>query len=320
MINWGIIGCGDVCEVKSGPAFNLVPNSQLVAVMRRDELKAKDYAMRHKVPNYYNTVAAIIADKNVNAIYIATPPVYHQAYTIQALQAGKPVYVEKPVSLTAIECQQMLAVCNQLGGQVSVAHYRRGLPLFLKIKELITSNAIGNVQGITIALNQMNKEYVIPLNNNDNWRLNPKLSGGGYFHDLAPHQLDILYWIFGEPIHFKGSSKSTIPNVNAPSYTELTIDFAKGIQATGIWNFAAETNSEFCTITGTNGSIQFSFFKNPIIEVTTNNRTTKIELPHPLHIQQPMIEQVVNYFMQKGPNPCSLQEAAIVMQMMDATL
>src|SRR5688572_16383190 len=132
-VNWGIIGCGDVCEVKSGPAFNKVPNSRLVAVMRRDLVKAKDYAKRHGVPMFYDDAATIIHDPEVNAIYIATPPLYHEEYTIAALKAGKPVYVEKPVTVNSASCQRMLDGAAQAKVPVTVAHYRRGLPIFQKV-------------------------------------------------------------------------------------------------------------------------------------------------------------------------------------------
>ena len=96
-INWGIIGCGDVTELKSGPAFNKVSNSSLVAVMRRDAAKAEDYAKRHGVPKWYSNAEALIKDPDVNAIYIATPPSSHLEYAMAAMNAGKPVYVEKPM-------------------------------------------------------------------------------------------------------------------------------------------------------------------------------------------------------------------------------
>ena len=76
-ILWGIIGCGNVTELKSGPAFNKVPDSKLIAVMRRDREKAEDYAERHKVPKWYDDADKLINDTEVNAIYIATPPSSH---------------------------------------------------------------------------------------------------------------------------------------------------------------------------------------------------------------------------------------------------
>src|SRR5215203_4739288 len=145
-INWGIIGCGDVTEVKSGPAFNKVPQSKLVAVMRRNAEKAKDYARRHGVEKWYSDATSLINDPNVNAIYIATPPLNHEEYTIEALKAGKPVYVEKPMAIDAVAAGRMSTIAKQTGIKLCVAHYRRQQPLFLKIKSLLEEKAIGNVR------------------------------------------------------------------------------------------------------------------------------------------------------------------------------
>src|SRR5882757_10269989 len=104
LIRWGIIGCGDVTEVKSGPALQRATGSALVAVMRRDRAKAEDYARRHGVARAYDDAAALIADPDVDAVYVATPPSSHAAYTLAAARAGKPVYVEKPMALSHAEC------------------------------------------------------------------------------------------------------------------------------------------------------------------------------------------------------------------------
>jgi predicted dehydrogenase len=122
-INWGIIGCGDVTELKSGPAFNKVNNSKLVAVMRRDAAKAEDYAKRHNVPKWYIDANMLINDPDVNAIYIATPPSTHEIYTIAALTAGKPVYVEKPMAISYQAAINMVDFSNQKKGKLAVAHY-----------------------------------------------------------------------------------------------------------------------------------------------------------------------------------------------------
>jgi predicted dehydrogenase len=135
-VNWGIIGCGDVCEVKSGPAFNKVPNSKLVAVMRRDTEKAKDYAQRHGVAKFYSDAAELIKDDEVNAIYIATPPSSHEQYTEMSLKAGKPVYVEKPVTMNAESCIRMMRLEKDYNNRVSVAHYRRGTSIIQNSKKI----------------------------------------------------------------------------------------------------------------------------------------------------------------------------------------
>lgn len=135
-IRWGIIGCGDVTEVKSGPAFQRADGSSLVAVMRRSGDLAKDYARRHGVARWYENAEALINDPGVDAIYIATPPAFHKEYTLLSAAAGKPVYVEKPMALNFEECQEMIQACRSARVPLFVAYYRRALARFLKIKRV----------------------------------------------------------------------------------------------------------------------------------------------------------------------------------------
>src|SRR5689334_4034900 len=199
MIKWGIIGCGDVTEVKSGPAFNKVNNSSLVAVMRRDAQKAKDYAERHKVPKWYSDAHQLINDPDVNAIYIATPPSSHEEYTIAAINAGKPVYVEKPMSVDAVSAQRMVQAANDAKIKLSVAHYRRGHQLFNKVKQLVNDNAIGSVRLVRSAIHKKPVTQDEMNNPGRAWRVDQSIAGGGLFNDLSPHQLDLMYYFFGEP-------------------------------------------------------------------------------------------------------------------------
>jgi predicted dehydrogenase len=317
-VNWGIIGCGDVCEVKSGPAFYKIAGSKLVAVMRRDAGKAKDFATRHGASRYYTNADDLINDNEINAVYIATPPSSHEAYALKALQAGKPVYIEKPVALDAASCKRMIEASKMHAVPAVVAHYRRGLPLFRKVKELIRSSAIGDIRIITVRLLQPPSTKMI-INTEDNWRINPDVSGGGLFHDLAPHQLDILYWIFGEPKVITGRSLNQSKKYNAPDLTSLEGVFGDHICFQGLWSFSAPESSvaEECTIVGEKGMLSFSFFKNTPLNIKLDTNTEEIKFDAPQHIQQPFIEKVVKYFNGERKNPCSLEEAFIVMKMID---
>ena len=131
-VKWGIIGVGDVCEIKSGPALQQTQNSSLVAVMRRNGEKSKDFARRHNVPKWYDNAEDLINDPDINSIYIATPPNVHAYYTQMAANKGKPVYVEKPMARNHQECLDMVNICDQKDVPLFVAYYRRSLPNFLK--------------------------------------------------------------------------------------------------------------------------------------------------------------------------------------------
>lgn len=315
-IRWGILGCGDVCEVKSGPAFNKVRDSKLVAVMRRDIARAKDFASRHQVPRYYNDANDLIHDPEVNAIYIATPPAFHEAYAIQAMQAGKPVYIEKPVALNSQSCERMLAASRKLAVKASVAHYRRGLPVFKKIRSLIDGGAIGDPSLIIAKTLQGPSEK---MKAEDYWRTNPEISGGGLFFDLAPHQLDIFYWLFGQPSDVRGFSTNQKSPYPAPDLTTLDAVFDQRVHLHAVWVFNLDRSSddETCEIHGEKGKISFSFFRKSDIDITTSAGTKKITLDYPDNIQHPMIDEVVRFFRNEGPNPCSLEDALVTMRMMD---
>ena len=317
-VNWGIIGCGDVCEIKSGPAFSKVPHSKLVAVMRRNPDKAKDFALRHQVPKFYTAALELIQDKEVNAIYIATPPSSHELYLEMALKAGKPVYVEKPVSINAASVSRMIAMEEKYNGKVSVAHYRRGLPLFNKIKQLVQEDAIGKVKLILLRTLQPSTSKII-IQTEDNWRINPEISGGGLFHDLSPHQLDILYWIFGAPLQVQVMAANQGKQYHAADLTFVQIAFANDIYFDGVWNFnvAELTTEDSCKIIGDKGSISFSFFRNSTIELVNEEGSQWLEMEYPVNIQQPHIHEVVKYFRGETANPCTLQEALVTMQVMD---
>jgi len=190
-IRWGIIGCGDVTEVKSGPGLQKADHSKLVAVMRRSGELAKDYAHRHGVPRWYDNAEALINDPEIDAVYIATPPSSHKQYTLLSAQAGKPVYVEKPMALTYEECQSMIQACQDAGIPLYVAYYRRALDRFLKIKSLLDSKAIGEVRFVSMILYQpLPQDALDPAALP--WRVQPEIAGGGYFVDLASHMLDFL--------------------------------------------------------------------------------------------------------------------------------
>lgn len=318
-INWGIIGCGDVSEVKSGPAFNKVKNSSLVAVMRRDAEKAKDYALRHNVAKWYKDADALINDADVNAVYVATPPSSHEQYTIAAINAGKPVYVEKPMTVNAASAKRMMNAAQKKNIKLVVAHYRREQPLFKEIKQLLGENAIGDVRfaRLTFYKKSLSKEELrVPKTA---WRVDNEIAGGGLFHDLAPHQLDLMYYFFGEAEKAQGISLNQQKIYNADDIVAANILFKNGVLFDGLWSFNVSEGDEkdICEIIGSNGKIIFSVFGEPKIETIINGKKENF-LFDPLQlVQQPMIERVVEYFLDKGTNPCSAEEGYKIMEMMD---
>ncbi|MEO8823443.1 MAG: Gfo/Idh/MocA family oxidoreductase [Ginsengibacter sp.] len=318
-IRWGMIGCGDVTEVKSGPAFNKVENSSLVAVMRRDTEKAKDYAQRHGVPKWYDDANELINDSEINAIYIATPPSSHEEYALAAINAGKPVYIEKPMTLDYASANMLSKIAEEKNVKLSVAHYRRGQPLFNKVKELLNEKIIGEIR---FAKLEFYKKSLIPEALNIPkvaWRVNPEIAGGGLFHDIAPHPLDLMCWFFGAIEKASGYAAQQGKLYQADDIVSGNILFKSGVLFNGLWCFnVAEGNvKDLCEIHGSNGKMRFPIFEHKKIEIIKNDKTEEILFEPLTHVQQPLIQKVVNYFLDKGPNPSSGADGAIVMKLLD---
>ena len=319
-INWGIIGCGDVTEVKSGPAFNKVPNSSLVAVMRRDAGKAEDYARRHGVPRWYADAAKLINDPEVNAIYIATPPSSHEEYARAAFEAGKPVYVEKPMTNDYAAARSMVESAAIRNSKLVVAHYRREQPFFKKIKQLLDDKIIGEPLLVRLEFSRPTLTKEDLANPRIAWRVDPAVAGGGLFHDLAPHQLDLMYHFFGDVQKITGIATNQGGLYGADDLVVGNILFDKGVVFSGTWcfNAAAETATDHCEIIGMAGKISFAVFGGNDIEVLAHGVTTTHSFDVLPHVQQPMIAATVQYFLGDGPNPCSGEEGSEVMRIMEA--
>jgi predicted dehydrogenase len=311
-VRWGILGVGKVCELKSAPAMNTIAQSRLVAVMRRDAEKAKDYAERHGVPKWYDQAEALINDPEVNAIYIATPPHVHLELTQLAAAAGKPVYVEKPMARTYAECRQMIDLCTQADVPLFVAYYRRKLPHFVKIKELIEEGAIGEVRTVHINLKQV-LTPTLASQTDSNWRVIPEIAGGGYFFDLASHQLDLLDFFFGKITQAAGFSTNQAKAYPAEDLVAGSFVFENGVIGTGNWCFSTSSLTEIdeVVIDGSKGQIRFSTFGAG--EFTLTNEQEKpihFHLQLPKHIQRPLIQSIVEELLGTGSCPSTGESAA----------
>lgn len=293
-INWGIIGVGDVTEVKSGPAFYKIENSNVVAVMRRNAKKAADYAKRHNIPKWYSNASELINDSDVDAIYIATPPNSHANYAIKAMKAGKPVYVEKPMARNSAECNEMLKVSTETGMPLWVAYYRRTLPAFLKAKELIESGAIGKALMVNIKLykqaaerNQTKEEM--------HWHVFPEISGAGHFFDLASHQFDYLDFVFGEITEVKGTASNLAGLYPAEDTVSGAWKHKSGVIGSGSWSFVVNQNSEedYIQIIGEKGEICLPCFSHGNLKLKTAEGIEEMNFENPQHISQNLVQQVV---------------------------
>jgi predicted dehydrogenase len=305
-VRWGIIGCGDVTEIKSGPALQKVEGSELIAVMRRDGAKAADYAKRHGVPRWYDDADRLIADPDVNAVYVATPPSTHADYCLRAAAAGKPVYVEKPMACTVEECQSMIDGCRAAGVKLFVAYYRRCQPRFLKVKELLAEGAIGAVRAVSIF--HCRPATAGELSGAD-WRADPAISGGGLLVDLASHTLDLLDHLLGSIDSATGAAVNLGGRYNAEDTVAGHFRFNCGAVGAGTWCFTAGVARDAVEILGERGAIHFATFADEPITVQTAAGTQSFAIAHPPHVQQPLIQTVVDDLLGRGNCPSTGETA-----------
>lgn len=319
-IRWGIIGCGDVTEVKSGPALQKASGSALVAVMRRNGALAADYARRHGVPRWTDDAQALIDDPQVNAVYVATPPSTHRHYTLLAAAAGKPVYVEKPMAMNYGECVEMVDACRAAGVPLFVAYYRRALPRFVKVKDLLDAGAVGDVRFVSIVLAQPVQPQELEPDNLP-WRVLPEIAGGGRFVDLASHTLDLLDYVLGPIRAAQGFAGNQAGLYLAEDIVSGSFVFQSGVQGAGVWCFSAYDDLDRVEITGSRGKLSFSTFgADDPVQLVNAEGITEFRIAHPPHVQQPLIQTLVDELLGIGVCPSTGESGARTTRVMDAIL
>lgn len=317
-IRWGIVGCGDVTEVKSGPALQYAEGSRLVAVMRRNAAAAEDYARRHGVPRWYSDVDRLIEDREVDAVYVATPPGTHLEIALRVCAAGKPAYVEKPAARNHAETVWMTEKFREAGLKLFVAFYRRALPRFLKVRELLQEGKIGTITNVSYCYTHPDhREYTgasLP------WRLRPAESGGGLFMDLGCHTLDILDFMLGPLSEVQGSARNRASDYGPEDTVAMRFSVDNGALGTASWNFAGGAVEDRIEVTGTDGRITLSTFGDDPVSLSTRRGEERFPFKNPYHIQQPLVQTVVDDLLGKGTSPSTGESAGRTALVMDTVL
>lgn len=315
-VRWGIVGCGDVTEVKSGPGFQQAAGSALVAVMRRDRGKAQDYARRHGVPRAYDNADALIADPEVDAVYVATPPASHASLALRVAAARKPCLVEKPMARSHAECAQMLDAFRQAGVPLWVAYYRRALPRFLKLRELVRDGAIGRVTTVHVQVT----DRLATGDAAGNWRFDPGTAGAGLFLDLASHCFDLLDFLLGPITTAHGVAMNTGGAYAAEDVTAAAFRFGDRAAGTGLWNFNADAKTDLLTVTGSEGIAVSPVFSDTDLVVTRGGVREVIEVRNPPHVHQPLIQSIVDELRGRGRCESTGESGARTSWVMDQCL
>ena len=282
-IRWGILGCGDVTEIKSGPAFQKTEGFKIEAVMRRNAAKAADYAKRHGINKYYTDADDLINDPEIDAVYIATPPDTHKYYGLKVALAGKICCIEKPMSPSYQDSLAIYESFKEKSVPLFVSYYRRSLPRFLQIKKWIDSKCIGEVRHIRWHLSKPTTKQ--DLSDNYNWRTDVKIATAGYFDDLASHGLDLFVFLLGNIKEASGVSLNQQGLYSAKDAVSASWLHESGITGSGSWNFGSSIREDIVEIYGSKGKIIFSVFQDIPVVLTNDEGETKLTIEHPENIQ-----------------------------------
>jgi predicted dehydrogenase len=285
--------------------------------MRRDINNAKESAEKLGATKWYDNADSLLSDDNVDAVYIASPPGLHLEQAIKCCEHRKPTYIEKPFARNYSEALQITKMFEEAGVPLYVAHYRRALPKFIKIKEILDSGKIGKICEADFRLNRKYNYDEI----HNTWLYNTELSGGGKFYDIAPHSIDIMVYLLGNFTEINSFATNNNDEYDVEDVVVMSFKTDKGVIGTANFNSLALDKKDRMIIYGTKGNIEFTMHGNDPIIINTENGEEKIEIENPPIIQESMVEEVVKSLLTgEKLHTCSAREALETYRIMDAVL
>jgi predicted dehydrogenase len=236
---------------------------------------------------------------------------------VRVAQAGKPVYVEKPMARTTRECEDMIAACDEAGVGLFVAYYRRAMPRFVTVKELLDTGRIGQLRSVSI---RNERPGQVAEADHDGWRVDPEISGGGHFVDLGSHVLDLLDWLLGPVTRAAGVATNRGRRYPAEDLVTGVFSFRSGVEGVGVWNYDSFQDKDQVEIIGTEGALRFSCFADDPLRLLTARGVEKIKAPYPETVQLPLIQTVVNALTGHGESPSDGHSAVRTARVIDGLL
>ena len=317
-IRWGMIGCGAVTEIKSGPAYQITEGFRLAAVMSRTYGKAEDYANRHGVEAFYTQAEDVINNDDIDAVYVATPPDSHKFYALMVANAVKPCCVEKPLAPSYADSLSIHRAFEERGIPLFVAYYRRSLPRFNEIKKALDRGAIGEIRHISWSLSKPANQ--LDLTGEYNWRTNKEIAFGGYFDDLASHGLDLFSYLLGDFDEVKGVGLNQQGLYSSLDAISACWSHKSGVTGAGNWNFGCHTRRDEVEIYGSKGHIKFSIFDEKPLTICDAEGRHEVFIKNPDNIQLCHVQHMADQLFDGKPHPSNGLSATRTSWVMDKIL
>lgn len=285
-LRWGIIGAGDIVKKRVAPAINDLPDNELIAVARSRAELAEASAKELGARRWYADWREMLADDEIDAVYIATPVFLHAEQTIAAAEAAKHVLCEKPMAMNVEECDRMIAASEANSVRLGIAYYRRFYPVLARVREILKSGEIG--RAVVVQINAF--EYQ-PLRKEDErgWFVDSSKSGGGPMMDFGCHRIEVLTDLFGEPDTQASLITKTIFDRDVEDTAALIMECSAGPLATVTVTHGAFEPQDTLSIYGTNGSIHVPVLNTGDVTITTAEQTRSESHPPHANIHLPLI-------------------------------
>ncbi len=288
MLNWIVIGIGDIATRRVIPAIDDEPRSHLYSLVTRDSGKAVPYNVRA-----WTTLEVSLADPAVHAVYVATPVFLHAPQTIQSLRAGKHVLCEKPMAMNEAEAQSVVRAAEESGRTLGVAYYRRTYPKLRRAKQLLDAGVIGK----PVLAELTSHGWFDGSDADRTWLIDPVKAGGGPLYDIASHRIDVLNFLFGEPQRVSAHLSKAVLHYAVEDNATVMIDYAGGVRGVVDVRWHSRVKRDECRIRGTEGEMELSPLNGPEL-IYPGGREN---LPPHANLHYPMIENFVDAVLGKTP-------------------
>ncbi len=299
-IRWGLIGCGDISRKRVAPALRDLSNVDFVAVSRARAELAQEFAEEFGAHKWYADWRELLADDEIDAVYIATPVHLHAEQTIAAAEAGKHVLCEKPMALDVAECARMIAACAANNVKLSIAYYRHFYPVVARVKEIIASGDIGKPVLAQINAFEFN---AMPPDDPRYWFFTKEKSGGGPMMDFGCHRIEVLTNIFGAIVDVKAFTDNLLFDREVEDTSAAFFKFANGIRATLTVTHAAFEGQDTLDIFGSEGSLHIMKLNQGDLRIVTKSGERHENHPPHANLQLPSIEDFTNAILEnRMPN------------------
>jgi predicted dehydrogenase len=304
VLRWGLIGAGDISRKRIAPALRDLLNCDFISVSRFQSVLAEEFAREFGAKKWFANWRELIADKDIEAVYLATPVYLHAEQTMAAAEAGKHVLCEKPMALNVKECDEMIAACKANNVKLGIAYYRRFYPVIGRIKRIIESGKIGKVS--IVQINAF--EYFEPNERNSrSWLIEKVKSGGGPLMDFGCHRLEVLTHLFGKIKVKKSIVSNDIFNREVEDTATVLMQFEKGVKATLTVTHTAFEPQDTLDIFGTKGSIHVRVLNKGELKLRIGNDEFIEQYPPHLNYHLPLIEEFTEAVLQ-DKNPAITSE------------